>query len=166
MIGRLSPAASGHTSARQLGTSAPQPVATIRPAPGGAWFDPKRLAKPQNAPSAVPTPGGWATPAAPPPAAPPIDPGLVVPQTVGTPSWPQQWQSQQAYQQQTVSVPVTVVTQPQMSNYFNPPQASGDLGPMGTVSEALGIQGANSQKCLTWGLVGLGLAWFLSKRHG
>lgn len=119
-----------------------------------------------SAPSANPPAGSGAPGAPPPPPGTPVGgPGSTTALGVGTPSWLQQWQTQQNYQQTTVSTPVQVVTQPQLSVMFTPPQPSGDLGPMGFLDEAFGRNASASTKCLTWALVGAALAYF-SKRGG
>lgn len=145
---------------------------------GAGWQIADKKALPPQPQSVVPTKGGWAgTPAINPPAgsgapgapaAPPGTPvggpGSTTTVGVGTPSWPQQWQTQQNYQQTTVSTPVSVVTQPQLSVMFSPPQPSGDLGPMVSSDAALGLASIRSQKCLTWAIGGMLLAYLLKRR--
>lgn len=83
--------------------------------------------------------------------------GGIVPQTVGSSSWPQQWQQQYAMQQQTVSTLVNVVTQPQLS-VIPPPQASGDLGPMvpGDVAFGMRQSSISSPRGPRWGSLSRG----------
>lgn len=143
------------------------------PAPGAfTTIDKRRLLSPDHkaylppdsgssgAPGSSGSPGG--SPGA--PGAPGGGPGYaVVPQTVGSPSWPQQWQQQSVMQQQTVSTPVNVVTQPQLSVMFSPPQSSGDLGPMVPGDVALGMRQSSISSCLMWAAMGLALAWAVKK---
>ncbi len=88
------------------------------------------------------------------------------PTTIGTPSYPQQWQSQQTLLSQNVSTPVAVVTQPQVSVAFTPPSAyAADLGPMVPPGVAAGVSAAFSSKCMTYGLIGAALAFFFGGRR-
>lgn len=172
---------SGHISPRQLAGPAVPVVAQV-PSPGpstsidkarlapnggalqaGMYMTRKGLAVPAGAMVGAPAaPGSPGTPGG--PSVLPPSSGAIVPQTVGTASWPMQWQTQQNYQQQTVSVPVTLVTQPQLSEHFSPAQPSGDLGPMGPVEAALGLEAGNSSRCLTYAILGMGLAWLLGHK--
>lgn len=86
------------------------------------------------------------------------------PTAYGSPSWPQQWQSQQVYQQQTVPVNVSVVTQPQLSNTFTGQPQNYDLGPMTSASASEGLRSYLSGRCLAYAAVGVLLAVVFGKK--